>query len=145
MAVTWDRSVVFPGFLHQWNWPPRYSCNIFESGVKHHNSLNLNRESRGEYCPWIVFIQNDCTFFMIITGHQMFISLFYCGLLMNVFLLSTRFVNSTGMYTGHLHWFLATLLVGNLTRVQRTFKNLVLAPLQTVRGTKWGIFIEDIP
>ena len=25
------------GFLHQWNWPPRYNWNIIESGVKHHN------------------------------------------------------------------------------------------------------------
>ena len=25
------------GFLHQWNWPPRYNWNIDENGVKHHN------------------------------------------------------------------------------------------------------------
>ena len=25
------------GFLHQENWPPRYSWNIVEGGVKHHN------------------------------------------------------------------------------------------------------------
>jgi len=29
--------------------------------------------------------------------------------------------------------------------VKRTFKYLVLAPLKAVLGTKWGIFIEDIP
>jgi hypothetical protein len=28
------------GFLHQQNWPPRYSWNIVESGVKHHNPLS---------------------------------------------------------------------------------------------------------
>jgi len=28
-------------FLHQWNWPPRYSWNIVESGATHHNP-NLN-------------------------------------------------------------------------------------------------------
>jgi hypothetical protein len=27
---------VSPGFLHQYNWLPRYNCNIVESGVKHH-------------------------------------------------------------------------------------------------------------
>jgi hypothetical protein len=33
----WGRSVVFTeysGFLHQYNWPPRNSWNIVESGVK---------------------------------------------------------------------------------------------------------------
>ena len=32
-------SVVFSGssgFLHQYNWSPRYNWNIVESGVKHH-------------------------------------------------------------------------------------------------------------
>jgi hypothetical protein len=40
LSVTCGRSVFFfgySGFLHQLNWPPRYSWNIFESGVKHHN------------------------------------------------------------------------------------------------------------
>ena len=39
-----DRPVVFSGysgFLHQQNWPPRYSWNIVESGVKHHQPTNL--------------------------------------------------------------------------------------------------------
>jgi len=34
------RQVVFSkysGFLHQWNWPPRYNWNIVESCVKYHN------------------------------------------------------------------------------------------------------------
>ena len=26
------------GFLHQYNWPPRYNWNIVESGAKQHNS-----------------------------------------------------------------------------------------------------------
>ena len=37
-AISWQ-SVVFSGytgFLHQWNWPPRYNWNIVESGIKHH-------------------------------------------------------------------------------------------------------------
>ena len=41
--VTCDRSVVFSGssgFPHQWNWPPRYSWNIVESGIKHHQTNN---------------------------------------------------------------------------------------------------------
>jgi hypothetical protein len=36
VSVTCDRSVVFSGFLHQLNWPPRYNWNIVESGIKHH-------------------------------------------------------------------------------------------------------------
>ena len=27
----------YSSFLHQWNWPPRYTWNIFASGIKHHN------------------------------------------------------------------------------------------------------------
>ena len=30
------------GFLHQWNWPPRYNWNIVESGVKHHDPSPLS-------------------------------------------------------------------------------------------------------
>ena len=29
-------SVVFCSFFHQLNWPPRYTWNIVESGIKHH-------------------------------------------------------------------------------------------------------------
>ena len=39
--MTCDRSVVFSrssGFLHQYNWPPRYSWNIVENDVKHHQT-----------------------------------------------------------------------------------------------------------
>ena len=35
--MRWSLSVVFSGFLHQLNRPPRYNWNIVESGVKHHN------------------------------------------------------------------------------------------------------------
>jgi hypothetical protein len=38
LSVTGCRLLVFSessGFLHQWNWPPRYNWNIVESGVKH--------------------------------------------------------------------------------------------------------------
>ena len=44
MSVNCDRWVVFSrysNFLHQLNRPPRYSWNMVESGVKHHN-LNPN-------------------------------------------------------------------------------------------------------
>ena len=40
LSVTCGRSMVFSvysGFLHQWNWLPRYSWNIVGSGVKHYN------------------------------------------------------------------------------------------------------------
>jgi hypothetical protein len=39
LSVTCDRLVVFSGysgFLHQYNWPPRYNWNIVENSVKHH-------------------------------------------------------------------------------------------------------------
>ena len=42
--MTCDRSVGFSrysGFLHQENWPPRYSRNNVESGVKHHKTNQL--------------------------------------------------------------------------------------------------------
>ena len=42
LSVTYDRSLVFfgySGFFHQQNWPPRYSRNIVESGVKHHKPI----------------------------------------------------------------------------------------------------------
>ena len=44
LSVTCDRSVVFSkysSFLHQWNWPPRYHWNIFESVVKQHKPKPL--------------------------------------------------------------------------------------------------------
>ena len=44
LSVTCDRAMVFsvyPGFLHQWNWPPRFNWNVDESGVKHHNPYTL--------------------------------------------------------------------------------------------------------
>ena len=40
LSVTCDRSVVFSkysGFIHQWNWPPRYIWNVVESYIEHHN------------------------------------------------------------------------------------------------------------
>ena len=39
LSVTCDTSVVFSsyyGFLHQYNFPPRYSWNIVVRGLKHH-------------------------------------------------------------------------------------------------------------
>ena len=44
LLVTCGRSVVFSGssgFLYDWNSRPRYSWNIVESGVKHHNPKPL--------------------------------------------------------------------------------------------------------
>jgi hypothetical protein len=40
LSLTSGSSLVlsgYSGFLHQQNWPSRYSWNIVESGVKHHN------------------------------------------------------------------------------------------------------------
>ena len=34
----------FSGFLHQYNWPPRYNRNIVESGVKHHQAENKQQK-----------------------------------------------------------------------------------------------------
>ena len=47
-TVTCDRSVVFfeySGFLHQKNWPPQYSWNIVENGVKHHKTNQTNQRN----------------------------------------------------------------------------------------------------
>jgi len=38
MYMTCDKLVVFFGFLHQQNWPPRYNWSIVESGVKQHQT-----------------------------------------------------------------------------------------------------------
>ena len=41
----------YSGFLHQYNWPPRYNWSIVESGVKHHN---INHYP--EICVKIVYV-----------------------------------------------------------------------------------------
>jgi hypothetical protein len=83
-------------------------------------------------CSWSSIFNFQCSVLLIIIcpfvnisphGHET-----PCGLLMNVFLLSTPFVKSTR----HLHWFLVTRLAGNLTRVKRTFNYLVLAKLDHI-------------
>ena len=46
MSVTYDRSVVFTGysgFLHQYNWLTRNSCNIVESDVKHYKPPKIGQ------------------------------------------------------------------------------------------------------
>jgi len=50
-----DLSMVFSGysgFLHHYNWPPRYNWNIVESGVKHHNLTpwNCNNTNHVSQC-----------------------------------------------------------------------------------------------
>ena len=43
LSVTCYRSVIFsgyPGFLHQYIWPPWYNWNIVESGIKYHKQTN---------------------------------------------------------------------------------------------------------
>ena len=65
-----DRSAwffsVYSGFLHLWNWPPRYNWNIVESGVKHYkpNQTILHDDSyrhlqtrRGKW--WITILTNN--------------------------------------------------------------------------------------
>ena len=57
LSVTSGRSSVFSwysGFLHQWNWPPRYSWNIFDSGDKHPNP-NPYFFYRACFFIWIFF------------------------------------------------------------------------------------------
>ena len=53
------------GFLHQYDWPPRYSWNIVESGVKHHNPHNLSivyciREIQIGFSLYKLFIGKFC-------------------------------------------------------------------------------------
>ena len=59
--------------------------------------------------PWI--IQNHFKFSIIIIYHLTFLGFFNMVFLTCVFLL-TRFVNSTCILAGHLHWYLLTRLVG---------------------------------
>jgi hypothetical protein len=52
-------------FLHQYDWPPRYSWNIVESGVKHHNPHNLSivyciREIQIGFSLYKLFIGKFC-------------------------------------------------------------------------------------
>ena len=61
LSVNCNRSVVFswyPGFLNQWNWPPRYSWNIVGSGVKHHNPNPFNVRWH-LLCQIIVLLYNE--------------------------------------------------------------------------------------
>ena len=44
------------GFLHQWNWPPRYVWNIVESGVKHHNHAIMWNNVLIYVCRFILFV-----------------------------------------------------------------------------------------
>ena len=34
----------YSGFLNQYNWPPWYTWNIVESGIKHHNPNPIARK-----------------------------------------------------------------------------------------------------
>ena len=57
MSVTCDRSVVFSGYsgyLHQYNWPPRYSWNIVESDVQHHQ---INKQANKQISQVMVAIE----------------------------------------------------------------------------------------
>ena len=38
------------GFLHQYNWMPRYNCNIVESDIKHHKPIVVWFEN---HCLWL--------------------------------------------------------------------------------------------
>ena len=40
----------YSGYLHQWNWLPRYNWNIVESGVKHHTIELFIPCLRKAYC-----------------------------------------------------------------------------------------------
>ena len=46
--MTYDRSVVFSGVLHQLNWLQRYNWNIVGSGVIHHTFKPPNVSNRSE-------------------------------------------------------------------------------------------------
>jgi hypothetical protein len=61
LSVTCGTSVVYSGysgFLHQWQWPPRYNWNIVESGVNCHNfnytpcSFDINCSSEQMTQKW---------------------------------------------------------------------------------------------
>jgi hypothetical protein len=60
--------VVFPwssGFLHQWDWRPRYSWNIVESGVKHHQANQQTiKYSTEEYLIMLFIFRFSCRWYV---------------------------------------------------------------------------------
>ena len=53
----------YPSFLHQYSWPPWYSWNIVECGVKHHNTNTMTcfQENlltlKSMHIPFLVYIK----------------------------------------------------------------------------------------
>ena len=53
----------YPSFLHQYSWPPWYSWNIVECGVKHHNANTMTcfQENlltlKSMHIPFLVYIK----------------------------------------------------------------------------------------
>ena len=56
--------------LQQGNWPPRYSWDIVESGIRHHNS----------YSPQFVFLMEDESFCCLVLLVYLVCSCLYCFL-----------------------------------------------------------------
>ena len=46
LSVTCDMSVISSGFLHQYNWPSRYSWSTVKSAVNHHQTNNRQYVSK---------------------------------------------------------------------------------------------------
>jgi hypothetical protein len=70
LSVTCDMSVVFhgySGFLHQWNWMPRYNWNIVESGVKHHVLFIVGISSSGT-AQTMVSLKRGMTYYTTVRG-----------------------------------------------------------------------------
>jgi hypothetical protein len=64
LSVHCSRSVVFCGyssFLYKYNWPPRYSWNIVDNYVKHHNPILLRNLQKGYLTYLGVELSNNAT------------------------------------------------------------------------------------
>jgi hypothetical protein len=64
LSVHCSSSVVFCGyssFLYKYNWPPRYSWNIVERFVKHHNSILFRNLQKRYLTYWGVALSNNTT------------------------------------------------------------------------------------
>ena len=64
LSVYCSSSVVFCGyssFLYKFNWPPRYSWNIVERYVKHHNPILFRNLQKRYLTYWSVTLSNNAT------------------------------------------------------------------------------------
>ena len=139
-----DKSVVFSGssgFLHHENWPPRYSWNIVESGVKHHQT---NKKT---------FIDNDCEILIFIPNTKacelgarskkviqnlITRSHFYWPRLLNLFNISIILKQNAGKYKYSLVMTFPGVKVFSPIVTINTYKFICVFPLEIQLSRDYG-------